>query len=319
MKSYRTFIYLGIALAVGIVVLIIESPRRGRIEDTSADYFVDDYDSAKVMRIEIQHLLGGAQLKRDGHRWLVAEFTSALKKDLLQKEGRKKSAIRWHLADRSRVNGALGVFGGLERGVIVSTNPGNRPLYQVDEKTGLRVKLFGKGDKNILDIIIGKNGPDFASSYIRRVDEDEVYLVHRTLTGRFSTEATDWRERKLWTVKADDIIAMEVRSPKGAYSLSRSDNKKSWRLRGKMEGEIDNENAMKHVRKLASVRAVGFADEVDVKSAGLNQPYIAASITTVDGKLLKVLIGKRNKEGRYFAKMEGGKEFYLLSKAFPLS
>ena len=316
MKSYRPFYYLSIAVAVAIVVILIESPRRGRIEDTSADYFVSDYDSAKVMRIEIEQLLDGARLKREGKRWLVAGLTTPLKEELLKKEGRKKPAIRWHLADGSRVNGALGVFGGLERGVLVSTNPKKRAFYQVDDQTGLKVRLQGEGKQNILDVIIGKNGPDFASSYIRRADENDVYLVPRTLTGRFSTTVGDWREQNLWTVDIDNVTAMEVRSPKGAYSLTRSRDKKSWTLRTINGGKIDNERAMGYVRKLASVRAVGFADDVDTKMAGLNEPEIDASITTVDGKRLKFFIGKRDKKGRYYAKLEGGEDIYLLSKNF---
>jgi|GEM_PF-1149165 hypothetical protein len=316
MKSYRPFYYLSIAVAVAIAIILIEKPGMWRTEDDSADYFVPDYDSAKVMRIEIEQLLGGAKLKREGKRWLVSGLITPLKEDLLKKEGRKKPAVRWRLADGSRVNGALGVFGGLERGALVSTNPKKRALYQVDDQTGLRVRLQGEGKHNILDVIIGKNGPDFASSYIRRADQDEVYLVPRTLTGRFSPMVDDWRERNLWTVDVDDVTAMEVRSPQGAYSLTRSKDKMSWTLKTINGGQLDNESAMGYVRKLAQVRAVGFADDVDTKSAGLNEPEIAVSITTVDGKRLKFFVGKKDKRGRCYAKMEGAEDIYLLSKNF---
>ena len=117
-----------------------------------------------------------------------------LKQKLLEQEGRSLPEEGWTRADSTRVSAALGSFGGLPSGLVVSDNPDKRSLYQVDA-IGLNVKLVDKAGAPILDVVIGKNGPDMMSTYIRRSSEDKVYLVRRPLMGAFSPVAKDWYSR----------------------------------------------------------------------------------------------------------------------------
>lgn len=191
----KPLIYFAIAIVVALVVLAIEKPHYPRVGDTSEKYFIPGFDVAKVMRVEIEQLMDGATLKRDGKTWSVAEVVTPMKKQLVEKGGGEIPEKVFRPADGARVTSALGAFGGLTEGVIVSENPEKQTAFQVDV-AGLHVRIFGDNDELIADCIIGKNGPDFMSSYIRRSDENKVYLVNRTLTGFFSTRAEDWVEKK---------------------------------------------------------------------------------------------------------------------------
>jgi len=195
MRIRRPIIYLAIAVVAALVILALENPFAPRVNDSADEYFIPDYDSADVMRLGVKQLINGAELKRDGDEWVVAERTTALKKQLLESEGRDVPPTVWEKADKLRVMSALGSFGGLLEGVLVSRNAGKQTLYNTGP-AGLHVTGFDGDDKIIFDVIIGKNGPDFASSYIRRANEDNVYLVRRSLMGIFSPSAEDWEEKK---------------------------------------------------------------------------------------------------------------------------
>ena len=186
-----TLVTVGIIAAI---VLLWQRPDKLPQADTQQNLFFPDYDAKQVVHIEIEQLLYGAQLKKVGEDWQVASLVSRAKQDLLKNELRPMPKITWSPADRSRINAALGVFGDLERGVVVSRNPEKQALYQVGAQ-GLQVRLFDAQQQLLGNIIIGKNGPDVVSSYARRADELEVYLLSQSLLGVFSIEADDWKLR----------------------------------------------------------------------------------------------------------------------------
>ncbi|MBN1282613.1 MAG: DUF4340 domain-containing protein [Proteobacteria bacterium] len=195
MKIPRPATYLAAAIAAAAIVLIFESPVRPRSDDASAEPLIPGFEGANVERIELSQLLDGAVLERAGGCWRVSEDATPLKRELYAKEGREIPDRLWGEADSSRVSTALGVFGGLERGIVVSTNPKRRDLFQVGA-AGLEVRLVDKGGSPVAELVIGKSGPDYGSTYIRRSGADEVYLVRRPLSGIFSPVADDWRKLK---------------------------------------------------------------------------------------------------------------------------
>ncbi|MBT3182270.1 MAG: DUF4340 domain-containing protein [Deltaproteobacteria bacterium] len=199
--SKRPFAYLGAAAIVAIVIIFIDNPFGNRVDDASFDYFVPGFDVHNIQRFDVEQMIDGSQVRRsDDVKWEAAEKTTALKENLLKNEKRQKPQAAWKEADTSRVLGALGSFGGLSKGILVSTNPEKRHIYQVGP-TGLHVIAFDKSDEIVLNVIIGKGGPDFMSTYVRPFDKNEVYLVNRNLTGIFSPRSSDWLKREHIEIK----------------------------------------------------------------------------------------------------------------------
>lgn len=183
MKNKRPLIYLAAAIIIAFGILWIERPENPRINDVTESYFIPGFDSKNIDKIEIAQLTDGVEIKRDGDNWQVADRNS---------RGGVSPPAGWRLADHSRVSSALGSFGGLENGPLVSENPDKQSLYRVDDTSGLKVRGYDASGKITFDVVIGKNGPDFASTYIRRANENKVYLINRPITGVFSTRADDW-------------------------------------------------------------------------------------------------------------------------------
>ena len=193
-KKHHPLIYLGIAVLIAAATYIAERPDEPRISDTSAQVFVPGYDTADVARVEIEQLLDGAELRRDGDAWQVAERATPAKSELLAKEGAAAPAQAWKPADHTRVMSALGSLSGLEEGLSVSANPENQRLYQVD-RAGVAVRGYDAQGKPLFDIVVGRNGPDLMGTYVRRAGEDRVWLVNRPIVGAFSPVASDWETR----------------------------------------------------------------------------------------------------------------------------
>lgn len=296
MKTKRPIIFLAIAIAVAVIVLIVENPRRSRVDDVGDETFSPGFDSAKVWRVEITQLLQGAELKRDGERWFVGEMLTPLKEELVIRERREEPGGRWFRANRMRVNSALGSFGGLPQGVVVSMNKEKRRFYQV-EATGLHVRLLDKDGGVIEDLIVGKNGPDMASSYVRRAGEDEVYLVRRSLAGVFTPTASNWRERKLWSLDPEDITGISISSNDGPFEVRR--------------GESSGMQGM--AQALSSVSAEGFAED---QASEPGRMIIDLKLAHKSGGPFRLKIYERNDRGLYPARLEGVDEIYLLSKKF---
>jgi hypothetical protein len=200
----KPLIYLGIAVVFAIVVIAIENPFGPRLGDSDANYLLKDYNSKDVEFVEVEQLIDGAKLKREGNTWIVSEIVTPLKKELYEKDKKDVPVQEWKTADADRINTALGVMSGLERGSLVSTNPDNQRGYLVGPE-GLKVKAIDKDKKVIFDIVIGKNGPDFTSNYIKEAGRNDVRLVPRNLIGIFSPRASDWelKEEKPADAQAD--------------------------------------------------------------------------------------------------------------------
>ena len=194
MNDKRPLIYLAAAVIVVAVVYFVERPSEPRIDDSSYDYLVDDFDVDRIDRFEVRQLQGGAAIRRGEKGWLVSDLATEAKKELTAKEGREIPEESWRPADSLRVEAALSRFGGLQEGLLVSDNADNRPAYRVDA-SGVAVRALDPSGKELFDLVIGKNGPDLIGTYVRRAGEDDVWLVGRPLFGVCSPRAADWEAK----------------------------------------------------------------------------------------------------------------------------
>lgn len=305
MKIKRPIIYLIAAVAAAFTIFLFENPEKERINDVAAGYFVPDFDAEKVNTVKVTQLLDGALIKRNGNTWDVTEIVTPAKKEILAKEEKSEPEFKQHRADMSRVTSALGIFGELGLGILVSDNPSKQSIYQVDEAAGLKVLAEGSDGREIFNVIIGKNGPDFDSTYIRKGRENKVYLVKRAIVGSFSPRAYDWRERKIWSIEPSDLSQVSVQTPKGSWTASKSD-----------DGVWDLKDFGEKANKLARLTAADFADGVDKKEAGLESPTIVLTLKYLKDKEAKLSIGNKDEKGRSFAILEGLDETYLIPKEF---
>lgn len=301
----RKLIYLGIVLAVALVVLIIERPDLELQGDADFEPLVAGYDADKITGIKIDQLLSGVQVKRENGKWMVANMPTPLRDQL----GQKTPETVWYVADTEVVKRALGALADVQKGIVASMNPDNQVAFQVAGPVGLHVVLEKK-DGTLADVVIGKNSPDHSGSYVRMQGSDSVFLVNKTLAGLFPTALTDWRDRTIWNVAPSKIKSVSVSTPRSSYELVK--DKDTWSVMGKPNAELDKAVVAELLGKLSDMRAHGFAVSGDPKAA-FKKPAFTVGLALDDGNAEVLEIAGANNLGQAYARRKGDEQVYLVS------
>ncbi|MFH1652961.1 MAG: DUF4340 domain-containing protein [Pseudomonadota bacterium] len=304
----RPLIYLGLAIVLILVILWVERPDQPRTDDVKDAGFTPNFAVRSVENCVVEQVISGTQIRRMGDGWEVADYK--IKTD----EDTGTPQPLWHRADTTRVNSAIANFTDLPLGVIVSKNPEAQSKYQVGP-AGLKVVCKDKSGKDVIDVVIGKNGPDFMSSYIRRGNSPDVRLINRSLMGVFSPVADDWRDRTLWSINPVDIVEVDVKidEPENNFKMLKVADDK-WQIAGDETLEISIGKAKDIVTNLADLRIEEFVDG-DKAKENSERAEMEFILTMKNGNILDLIIGKKDKDGsNYYARLKGDDAIYLINK-----
>jgi hypothetical protein len=145
------------------------------------------YDSAAVDRITIRTAAANVVLQKEAGRWMVT------------------SPFRY-AADEGMVLQAVSKGNSLLSKGVVSTNPQKQQLFQVDS-TGTLVTVFEKGVEKAA-FRVGKPGPSYNETYVRKEGSNEVHLGDGLFTYYFNRQPKEWRDRTIQ--KVDRLTVREV-------------------------------------------------------------------------------------------------------------
>lgn len=306
----RPLIYLGIVVAIAVAVFLIERPDLIKRGDVSDEPVFPEYDAKRITRMEVGQLLSGVELRRDGEGWMVSSMMTPMQKELMEEEGKEIPGEddRRYRADRTRVGVALGVFGDMWRGIVVSTNPDRQALYHVNDAIGLHVRLY-EGDRKVVDVVVGKQSPDFGSNYIRVGDSNEVMLTDRVITGQFPVTVADWRDHTIWRVNPAKVKEVEVSRPKGSFELEKDGGK--WKLEDHESAQLDEEAVDRFISRIALLRASGFASNGDPRSK-FKRPETALKMELEDDREFEIEFGGSNNLNQTYARVKGDDQVYLI-------
>lgn len=212
-KIPRPYLYLlAVSLAAIVIFRVERTDHRG---DVLHRPLLENFDPSAVARIEIEHLLEGVQLEKREGKWMAAPFKTELKKTLEEEgeqNGNPKSEIRnlkqirnlkseiqnkpaWSPADAEKIDWSLSILQDVRLVSLAGSNPERHGYFEASP-VGMQLRLFDDGGKKTVHLFIGKAGPAFTESYVRRDGEDNVYLADRFLRGYFSVDAGDWLEKE---------------------------------------------------------------------------------------------------------------------------
>lgn len=248
----------------------------------------------QISRIEL--VSGGQQTAFDkvGDKWLV----SGTKDFWLTDE------------QSSRIISALGELSSAQPD-LVSSNQGNKAEFETDE-SGLSLTLKG-ADQVLESFVIGKSGPDFASSYISKPDQDETYLYAVALNSVFKNQ--EWLDRTIFSFPADQAEKLRFQYPNREFSLEKQENE--WLGTLPYEFNVDQEKVVDIVSALAGLKAVEIPEQT-FAGTGLEKNSIIVQISGPDfDHTIMVGDARETEEGApaaYFAKRGDSDNIYLVSE-----
>jgi len=287
----RNFYVLLIILALLVIIALIMERPFGKGEGKKEEVLFPGFDRAQVEKVEITENGETVELKREGDEWVV-------------------STARGYPADGTAVDRMFDEMDEMTTKELISENPDKHPKFKVNED-GIEVKMLGKNDKTLAHFFVGKMGPDYISTYVRRADSKKVYLIPRTLRPVFGKGKTGWCDKKVVSFNVDDVSEIELEDSGALISLKRTE--KGWEMTKPQKAEADKEAVEEILRTLSNFRA----DDVEIKKSeiecGLDVPSSRVTIKLKDGTKKTLRFGKEQNSRRYL-KAEGKDQIFVVYK-----
>jgi hypothetical protein len=101
--------------------------------------------------------------------------------------------------------------------LITSSADNFEDLEVTEEKASKLVKFYDAQDNLITGLVIGKSASEGSGTYIRLVNNDDVYLT--TSSTWIRTNTADYFGKELLKVQQDDIMEVTVTSPDYSYTI----------------------------------------------------------------------------------------------------
>lgn len=149
--------------------------------------------------------------------------------------------------------------------------PANARLVVADNATGTpQTFLFGDADRS-------SKGRLFA----KREGKDAVFTLEGTLLGKLPRVPDAFRERRLLTQQAKDIVRIDYTSNASSFTLVRGE-KDAWSLEGVAMNDISQERTSLFIAQLKATAMQTFVDANAAAGAGLENPDVTVKITLKD-------------------------------------
>lgn len=162
-----------------------------------------------------------------------------------------------------------------------SANPHERLGVDTAQARRLTVTVAGRP---ALDLLVGNRGPDFEGFYVRRPDEDAVYLLRGDFAEALARGVEEWRDREILAVAADSIGGITVRLGRETYSVARSG--RGWTVGG---APGDSIGIARYVAQFGDVRASGFPDPAQLAVPSFDPAEREVALLAPDGRMLERL------------------------------
>lgn len=149
--------------------------------------------------------------------------------------------------------------------------PANALLIVTDSAKGTPQTIhFGDADKS------GK-GRLFA----KRDDKDAVFTVDGTLLGKLPRVPEAFRERRLLTQQAKDIVRAEYVSTVSSFAIIRGDDG-AWKVEGADANDFTQERLGNFFTRLKQLAVEQFIENADAVALGLGDPDVSVKLTLKD-------------------------------------
>ena len=239
---------------------------------------------------------------------------------LVKSEGQWRAVEQDDLpVDKDQIKQALEVVSDLQRDDIISKNPSKQEIFQVDPNQGFEVEIYGEEDNSLARFYIGKNGPDFMSTYVRKADSNEVILYKGFhLRSRFDKPAENWLDKFIILVQDGDVEGINFIRDDGAFSLVKDYETEKWRL-DQPEASAVREKMMSDITQtlfnLRGTKLRRLKPESALEEFGLDQPLSSITLSMTDGDSKTLLIGKLDeKTDEYFVRLSDRDIIYSVGK-----
>jgi len=291
-SKFTTTYILGGILIILIATAFLVKGNINFLNPKTSNMFIDDFNAEEITKIEIINQSQTQTLERKENSWVVSSQNDV---------GAEQKAVLAILEETKR----------LTKDGVASKNPEKRSVYQVD-KDGTQVKLF-KGENEVANFYIGKTGPDFSSTYIRKENEDIVYLFLENIGSTFNRN--DFRNLEILTFDKDKVKSLTFETQKTQFVVEKIEDK--WELTAPLNVEVNQDKINFTLNDLANLKGKDIITDTEGKNFDFDKPTSKISVSFTENGDQTLLIGAKTsgeEDTDYYAKNEASETVFTLSK-----
>lgn len=204
----RSTLYSVIVLIALAIVAFFALRREGELSTSgTTGQMLVSYDSSAVDKIELFSPAKTIVLEKKAGTWMLT------------------SPINYR-ADQTSAASAVGKGRRIELKSLVSTNPENQKLFQVDS-TGTLVKVYANGTLKA-SFVVGKPSNSYTENYIRLSGSNDVQLTNEVISSYFTKQVKDWRDRTVFKTDESGIKNVTFQYGDTTFTLMMQDS--LWRI-----------------------------------------------------------------------------------------
>jgi len=214
MKKYSNKVLI-IALVVLIGIFVLSKVFRSPKLESNVRKELVTIDTAKITEVRLQPAKAlGQEIKliKSGKKWKLLSESKEAK------------------VEAGTVESMLGVLMNLQAQRMVTRKKEKWDTFEVGENS-TRVSVYADG-KKLTDFRVGKTGfsqgqgqgISGAYTYIRMMDEEEVYSAEGFIGSHFNRSFNDWRDKTFLRVNKEDVDRIEFVYPDSSFVLEKRDS-----------------------------------------------------------------------------------------------
>ncbi len=282
----KTTLYL---IATFIVLLVVAylvfSPTQERTSSYSLSELNLKIDSSLVNKIEIIKGENSITIEHTGGNWSLISP--------LHYQANEQSVLSLlSSANKFRVMS------------LISSNPAKQTLYQVDSLSGTEIKFYDRKG-SIISLIVGKMGPSFMETYIRRTGSNDVYLAEGFNTWDINKEVRDWRDKTIFKIEQNSVTQLIFEYAKNKFTLSKLDTL-NWMVD---QDSANNSTVNSLLTSLSDLKAEDFTDT----TVSLPTPQMKLHVTSIETTSL-LLYPMPPDSAKYWVSTSLSPQIFVVSK-----
>jgi Domain of unknown function (DUF4340) len=277
---WKTYVALGLAVALGAYIYFVERKRPDKTEEKPKEKVLT-LDRAKVTALTL------------------AAPGSDMIQLVKEKDGWRMKTPTDVAADSGEVDSILSSLESLQAEDVVVENPGSLGEYGLD-KPKQTVTVAQAGMKDVIVLALGEKTPDGGAVYARASGRPRVVTVASFVESSLAKKPFDLRDRDLLHVKRDAVRTLEVTGPEGNYALARTEGGE-WAFTQPLATHAGRWSVDGLLGNLESLRmeSVAAEDPKDLKPFGLDQPVRTVTLMLGDGTRKTLEIGAATADKKY--------------------
>ena len=243
----RLIVLLVVLVVLAAIVFLVEKPRieeeravsEGKV---TAAHIFPELKTDAITRIDISDGVILRKLSKKESDWFVAE------------EGKEE-----HKADKKKVEDLLDTLShDFKEDQLASSSKDKQKTFEVEPDSGTAVSLYSGGEKPEVMFYIGKQGPDFTSTFVRKDGDDRTWLIARRLSEVFGFDTNGWRDKHLWSFDPSLVVEAEFKDGENLFHVKKGE--KGWELIAPETCPANGVKIEAELKSLSELEATGFSD-----------------------------------------------------------